>query len=59
MEHSTQDRCDKCRAQGYTTWETPDGLPLTFCNHHTNVYTISLVEQGFKIIADDTRILCE
>jgi hypothetical protein len=59
MQHSAHERCDKCRAQGYTTWTSQQGLPLTFCGHHTNAYADPLVTQGFKLAVDDTLALHE
>jgi hypothetical protein len=53
MQHTAQDRCDKCQAQGYTTW-SKNGKPLTFCGHHTNTHAESLVKQGFRLAVDDT-----
>jgi hypothetical protein len=56
MRHTAQDRCDRCRAQGYTTWGL-GALFLTFCGHHTNKYAENLVVQGFTIRVDDTLAL--
>lgn len=56
MQHTAQDRCDRCQAQGYTTWGL-GGQSLTFCGHHTNKYADDLIDQGFTISADDTIAL--
>ena len=58
MQHTAQNRCDGCRAQGYTTW-AKGGKPLTFCGHHTNRYADALVAQGFELVVDETIALHE
>lgn len=56
MQHTAHDRCDRCRAQGYTTWGIKH-FSLTFCGHHTNAYADKLIEQGFTLRVDDTIAL--
>jgi hypothetical protein len=56
QQHTAEDRCDRCRAQGYTTWALK-GLLLTFCGHHSNRYADSLISQGFQLSKDDTLAL--
>jgi hypothetical protein len=58
MQHSAQDRCDKCHAQGYTTWGLSNNL-LTFCGHHTRSYAHLLRQQRFRLLVDDTRYITE
>lgn len=52
MQHSKNDRCDRCPAQGYTTWTNGQHI-LTFCGHHTTTYVDNLAGQGFTILVDD------
>jgi hypothetical protein len=56
MQHTAQERCDRCPAQGYTTWGL-GSLALTFCGHHTNKYADGLISQGFTVSVDDTIAL--
>lgn len=56
MQHTAQDRCDRCRAQGYTTWDIA-GKSLTFCGHHTNAYGDVLTQRGYTLRVDDTIAL--
>lgn len=57
MQHTAQDRCDRCRAQGYVTWTNEKGRSLTFCGHHNAAYGVLLIDQGFAIEQDDSRLL--
>lgn len=49
-----QDRCDRCNAQAFWRATGPRGV-LTFCGHHGNKYSMTLIEQGF--IVEDFRHL--
>lgn len=56
MQHSAHARCDRCQAQGYTTWINGDYV-LIFCGHHTRSYMDKLTAQGFTLLMDDTQFL--
>jgi hypothetical protein len=57
-QHTAHDRCDRCPAQGVTTWT--DGVSaLTFCGHHTARYERPLTVQGFTVLVDDRPFLMQ
>ena len=59
---NAHDRCDRCRAQAYVTYQrivsvadtvTFYGTTLMFCGHHSREYEPQLMAQGFVIIHQD------
>lgn len=36
------DRCDACGSAAYVRVTSPEGLPLTFCGHHSRRHTGSI-----------------